>query len=161
MKTILSLLAGALICSVLFCSYSPAVKEHNTLVIGEMQGDDPVITLSETVIADSWEAVLANEGITVELASFEIVTLREGDYNLIGRDSDTIGLAAISIVLEGGKFYERLYGGNGLTVNCSGCAEFVDYCQPSIVNGKGYCRPYCLDCLRSVTLLVGAAVITQ
>jgi hypothetical protein len=144
-----------------FCSFSSSESDHFDTVIGEIQEGNPVITLDESIITGSWEAVLAIGGVEVDLSELAIVEMETDVYYLIASDSGDTIRCAVSLVLDGDDLYEQKHSGNGISAVCSTdntCYE-TDMCQPVVRDGKGYCEPWCEPCERTVSLRAGEPII--
>ena len=135
-------------------SFTLSQGNHGDTVVGENMDGNPTIVLTNAFIKTHWENVINEEGEEIELNLFEIVETESGDYLLLGSNTEKTLAACISLILENGKYYEQLFNNsaNGLSVTCTGC---MVGCNPSIVNGKGLCSPFCSGCNKSETLTSG------
>jgi hypothetical protein len=144
-------------CNHLFiCGSYRLCPKPGSVIIGELIEERPEITIDFDRLTASWEKVLSEGGVRMNFTDVGIVLDRSGNYLLMEINYNRTIEAYIPLVLVDGFFYEQLTGqGAGLTVSCSGCATG---CHPEIVNGKGYCWPFCTVCSKTETLTSGGVV---
>lgn len=122
-------------------------------VIGKISDGKYIITMNINEIKSTGEALLAQQGITAKLTSFEILQDRvEGTddiyyFLLVQTDNNNIKLAT-TLSLKNGSFYPEgkyLFSGS---VTCSGCRKG---CNPRHEKSSdGITDWYCTSCTKGV-----------
>ena len=131
---------------VTLCAFMTNAQE----VVGKISNGNYVLTMNTNEIKSAGEALLAQQGITTKLTSFEILQDRvdgTGDiyYFLLAKNDYNSVKLATTLSLKNNSFYPE---GNYLLSNSATCTGCTKGCSPRRHADDGIIEWYCSDCTK-------------